>query len=501
MHKIFSILSAESRTKRIVGFLTNSFGKIDNRLLIFLLLCLNYLSFKLTSNEEAYLPMAKQFMDPLWMPNSFSFNEWPGNRLIFQFIAGTALKYMTFEQVAFIGRLVVFMVIAFPVGKLFKLLHVNNLPAILLFQIYLIKQSFFAGEFIFKDFEPKSLAYIFVLTGLNCLLEGKYNIAALWSVLAAYLHILVGSWFFLVVLLFTWISTRKAGTLVRQLLLFSILLTPIFLYLAKEIFKDGSIINGINIDQVYVYFRNPHHLAPLSVKGYLPRTIFHISIAGLLFLLTLFFFSKEKGSDFDALYNLNVIIFTILFVSLGISLFDHNGKFLKFYPFRLAALGSFLMYIYIFKWVALKWSPPETMKLVLILIGFCILSVISGHTLRKFIYPVKKPEFEELVKFITQNSKKTDVFLTMEDYDLSLSRQTDRAVFVNFKFDPGGGKKIYDWYWRIVALKKLNSNIGYLNDILKKYKLDYVLSNHALPPTERLEPVFGNSSYCLYKIQ
>ncbi len=125
--------------KRITDILVTFFEKVDIRLLIFAVLCLNFLSLTLSSNEEAYLPLAKQFMDPDWIPHSFAFTEWPGNRLIFQFISGFALKYLTFEQVAFWGRLLVFLIIAFPVGGLFKRLQIGNLAALLLFQLYLIK--------------------------------------------------------------------------------------------------------------------------------------------------------------------------------------------------------------------------------------------------------------------------------------------------------------------------------------------------------------------------
>lgn len=486
---------------RLANRLVTLFEKADIRLMIFILLCLNFLSFTLTSNEEAYFPLAKQFMDPNWIPDSFSFTEWPGNRLLFQWITGLMLHNLTFEQVAFGGRLVIFLFIAFPVGKLFKILQIGNLSALLLFQFYLIRQNYFAGEFIFGDYEAKSLAYIMVFAGLNSLFERKYLLAVIFSVMASYIHILVGGWFFLLVVIFTFFSAKNITILVKQVLVFSLLIFPFAFYLFREVFSDGSLIQGVNIDQVYVFFRNPHHTAPLSVYPHLLRTSLQIGATAVLFFLTLFVFAKRKGPVFDDLYLLNVIILTILFISLGISLIDHQGSFLKFYPFRLASLGMLLMYLYVYKWISVTWSNAEIPRLILILFGFYLITAASVKTITDLSNPYTKPAFEELVGYVTCHTDTKDVFLPLKDYDLSFSRRTRREVFVNFKLDPGGGKKIYEWYHRIRERKKLLKNTGYLDQILMQYKINYVLSNHPLPLHGRLNLVFKNQKYYLYKIQ
>ena len=144
----------------------NAFQRIDLRILLFILLCLNFLSFIPTSNEEAYLPLAKQFMDPGWMPNSFIFNEWAGNRLFFQYLTGFFLKYIEFEPFVFFARMLTFLLISIPLAAVLKTLQIKNLYLVVIIQIYLLHQNYFGREFIFGDFEAKSLAYIFVLAGV-----------------------------------------------------------------------------------------------------------------------------------------------------------------------------------------------------------------------------------------------------------------------------------------------------------------------------------------------
>ena len=487
--------------KRSIDHLVVFFEKIDIRLIVFLLLCLNYLSFTLSSNEEAYLPLAKQFIDPGWIKDSFTFTEWPGNRILFQLIAGWALKFISFEQVAFLGRLLVFTIIAFPVGGFFRRVKTGHLATIILLQVFLVRQTFFAGEFIFGDFEPKSLAYIMVFAGLNCLLDRKYLQAAVWAVAAAYFHILVGGWFFVLVALFTLFSTKKISLLIKQGALFAVLLSPYVIYLAKEIFGSGSVVNGINIDQVYVFFRNPHHTAPLSVSKHLFRTLTQVAATAVAFALTVFVFRKKKGPLFDELYLLNVIILTILFVSLGISLVDHKAIFLKCYPFRLASLGELFMYIYVFKYIEAKWKFPVVLQVVLISAGFYLIIAAAIKNINSYSRNYLKPSYKELTSYISENTDPADVLIPLNDYNLSLSRVTRREVFVIFKCDPGGGEKIYEWYHRIGERKKLVKDTGYIDQMLKNYRLNYLLSDQLLPQSDRFTLVFQNSDYFLYKIQ
>jgi len=487
--------------KRSIDQLVVFFEKIDIRLIVFLLLCLNYLSFDLSSNEEAYLPLAKQFIDPGWIKDSFTFTEWPGNRILFQLIAGWALKFISFEQVAFLGRLLVFTIIAFPVGGFFRRVKTGHLATIILLQVFLVRQTFFAGEFIFGDFEPKSLAYIMVFAGLNCLLDRKYLQAAVWAVAAAYFHILVGGWFFVLVALFTLFSTKKISLLIKQGALFAVLLSPYVIYLAKEIFGSGSVVNGVNIDQVYVFFRNPHHTAPLSVSKHLFRTLTQVAATAVAFALTVFVFRKKKGPLFDELYLLNVIILTILFVSLGISLVDHKAIFLKCYPFRLASLGELFMYIYVFKYIEAKWKFPVVLQVVLISAGFYLIIAAAIKNINSYSRNYLKPSYKELTSYISENTDPADVLIPLNDYNLSLSRVTRREVFVIFKCDPGGGEKIYEWYHRIGERKKLVKDTGYIDQMLKNYRLNYLLSDQLLPQSDRFTLVFQNSDYFLYKIQ
>jgi hypothetical protein len=486
--------------EKIINPVILAFEKIDIRILVFIILCLNLLSFSLSTNEEAYLPLAKQYMDASWMPNSFLFNEWPGNRLVFQWIAGFFLRYVEFEPFVFIARMAVFALISLPVGAIFRKLGIKNILAIIVFQIYLLHQNYFAQEFIFGDFEAKSIAYIFVMAALYYLICNKFLISVLFSVAAAYFHILVGGWCFALILIYTLFATKSFRLVVQELLLFLLLLLPYAYYLGAEIVKSGAVINGVNIDWVYVYFRNAHHLAPLALKERLPETIFQISVTAALFVCAIFILRKVKGEFLNKFFILNVIVFSLLFLSLGISLYDKTGTLLKFYLFRIAALGCFLMYLYIALVIKAISNIPPLIKIAFFLVAFYLIMAAGINTFNQIFRAESKPDYEALLNFAQKNTKPEDVFLNLDDYEFSFSRKTRREEFVVYKFVPGGGKKIYEWYTRVLDRKNINTDISKLSILKQKYRLDYVISDHNLEQGTMLKLVLQNKTYSLYRI-
>ncbi len=477
-----------------------AFQKIDLRILIFVLLCLNFLSFQLTDNEETQLSLAKQFMDPSWMPNTFMLNEWSGNRLLYQIISGFFLRHMQYETLVFFGRMCIFILVSIPVAAILKKLEFKNLVALILFQFYLIHQNFFGAEFLFGDFEVKCMSYIFVMYGLYFLLVNKYLWAIFFSVVASYFHILAGGWFFILIFIYLIVTKIPFKIIWKGLLQYILLMSPFIIYLSSEIFGSGSVINGINIDWVYVFYRNAHHTAPLSVAENLPRTLFQISVTLVLFLLTVLVFRKYKGEYLNKLFTLNVIVFSMLFLSIPISLFDKTGALLKFYLFRIAALGCFMMYLYVFLLLRLIPKISLWIKSAFVILGFYAIIALSASTYDQIFNADPKPEFNELVNYVRLNTEPSDIIFNLGDYDLSFLRKTKRELFVVYKFVPFGGIKIYEWYTRILDRQHVSTDISYLSVLKQKYRLNYLLSDHVLDEQSSIKLVYQNKKYWFYKI-
>jgi hypothetical protein len=159
-----------------------------------------------------------------------------------------------------------------------------------------------------------------------------------------------------------------------------------------------------------------------------------------------------------------------------------------------------LMYVYIYKLLSVQWKASAIVQLIFVTAGFYLILAASFSTIYKFIHPDINPDYKQLEAYVTANTNPDDIFLPLSDDALSFSRDTRREVFVIYKFDPGGGRKIYEWYHRICERDKLNQNPGYLDELLNHYRLNYLLSDHPLDEQSHVKIVFYNKSFYLYKI-
>ncbi len=481
-------------------------NKIDSRLLIFLILCLNLLSFNLHTNEEAYFSLAMQYMDPNWIPGSFTFTEWVGTRLLFQTITGFALKFLSFEQVAFWARLFNILVYSFPLALIFKELKIKNIGILIILQIFALNlntQHFFGQEWIFRGFEAKTLAYIFIFYSFYYILKSRYMLVALFAAIASYFHILVGGWFFVMVFIYALVREQNIKLSFKMGLTYVGIVSPFIAYLALYINGSGSIINGVDIDWVSVFFRNAHHVAPMHSRGAMTGVLPRVIVSFILSLVSIFYFRKSTSENIRKLNTIAIVCLCMIFTGLIITHIDHNGRILKYYLFRIASIGAFSYYLLIFLFFRDKfdkWFNPQYVKsiAILIMIPFFLESVVNNIASQ-----VKKARNEkdliELASYFKENTKPEDVYLFLNRDELSFSRRTRREAWVIFKFDPGGGEKIYEWYMRSQAKIKLQEDISYIDTITQKYKLDYLITDEQTD-YKNLKEVYHNNKYHLYEI-
>lgn len=497
--------SIQHRINKVIGFINQQ----NTTLFIFLLLCLNFLGFQLNANEEMYLGLAKQFYSPEWIKDSFSFTEFAGTRLIYQYFTGFLLQYVSFEQLTFWCRLFNFLLFAFPLAKLFRLFRLNNVEIFFLLQVvYFSCQSMFGGEWIFKGFETKTIAYALIFYSLYYLLSGKNFRSLIFIVFATYFHVLVGGWFFLLVMFYyLFDNSINFKTWIKQGVLYVLLCLPFIIYLARELlFNSVSEIEGVNLNWVYTYFRNSHHVALFNDIA----VFFHLHLPGILvssafFVICVIYRDYFTIPVVKQLNSLNIIIFLMLFISLIIGLFDVNGGYLKYYPYRISAL-SMLFLVFQFGIVLKDYIKEKHYSFLLVLmLVFALPFLFYGTTInvQQSLDP-REEEINELASFAIENTDPKDVFIFLDiepdKAKFSFIRKSERDRFVVFKFVPSGGNKLYDWYVRILERKKVEKNIHYIFTLKDKYGLDYVVCKKIIShPDFRL--VFKNEDYKVYKIE
>jgi hypothetical protein len=387
---------------------------------------------------------------------------------------------------------------------IFKELKIRNLGIGCVLQLYILHvntQSFFGKEWIFGGFEGKTLAYIFVLYGVYFMLKGKDERAALFAAVATYFHVLVGGWFFVLVFIYGLVREFNVKRLLRTGLIYVAIVAPFVIYLSHYLTESATVINGVDIDWVYSFFRNTHHTAPMHQVDAMTKVFPRVVGSVALFLLCVFYFRKQTG-DIHKLNTIVLITLSMLFTGLVITYIDVNGRILKYYLFRIAATGTFCCYLMLFLWLRNKadtlFNASVVRSVSLVLIG--ILSAVSiGKNFSRYIFPKENKELTELATFVTEHTRPDDVYLFLTKDELSFSRRTRREAFVIFKFDPGGGEKIYEWYTRVRIREQLGCDLSSLDAVKKTRRLNYLIT---FAPVEHpaLKEVFHNYKYYMYEI-
>ncbi len=483
------------------------FNTWDNRIILFLLLSVNFLSFIPTGNEESCFATAKRFLEPDWIPASFSLQRWSGTVWLYNVLAGLGLKIMSFEQLAFWGRAFNFLLFAFPLGKIFRLLKLSNVEMCFLLQLFFFgQQTFFAESWIFGGFEPKTLAYFFIFYGLYFLLTDKPYHSVVATLVGTYFHVLIGGWFMLATGIYFLGRYRNIKKALGPALVYLAGILPLAIYLVPKVWDGGAgEINGTSINWIHVYFRNPHHLAPFKSLSNFAREYYPGILSALGWALVCgFVYSKIKGDMIRQLNLLILIIFGLIFAALIAGYFDSQGFFLKYYPFRMTTIAMFL--------VLLQTAVVAKEKLVSaksILQKIMLLLVIPA-----LLYPLTAPlmadpnvgkDLDELAKYARKLTRDSDIFMFLgynvwETEPMTFLRKAERGRFVIFKYATIEDEATYEWYQRVLERNKVQQNINYLFELRNRYPISYIVSpryiNHS-----RLQLVFHNAKYKLYWIQ
>lgn len=492
------------------------FNRIDTRLIIFLILCLNKLTFgHLSGGEEHYLQYAKQFYNPDWIPNSFTLTEFASSRIVFQYIWGFLLNIFSFEAVSTGSRIFNFFLFAFPVALIGKHFKLSNVDILIILQYYIINiQGFFAKPWIFKTFEPKTLAYFFVLYSFYFLLRGKYYKSAIFSAIACYFHFLVGGWFFGTAFILMIIQKKKLLEIAKVSLSFLAIALPILSYIAITVLiNTPATIDDVNLNNVYCYLRLPHHTGIFKSMDYFKQEhLKNIIITLVFFALSIYLATRKKEQSVKTINTINLIFFTLAFLFVVVAYIDHQffnnsgGFLLKTYPFRQMALAKFFVLIIIIvmlnKYLTpKKWYPHVKNAFFLIML---ITLFISTYNTSKYINPKYKvnQHYEELTDYIKNNTQSTDIFVLIKlkpEHIQRFTRKTDRENFFVFKFVAAGTDKLYEWYKRYQAVEEIQHSEAKLEKYANEYNFSYLVSNNEMDYTN-LELEFSNSTYFLYKI-
>jgi hypothetical protein len=222
-------------------------------------------------NETYYLTKAKHYWDPGWCAGDM-FLESADAHLTFYWTIGWLAKFFSLSTVAWIGRLTAWGLLAWAWQRLSARLTRQPLASVLTaaLMVWLVGAMNFAGEWVVGGVEGKCFAYACVFAGLAAMADARWRSAWPWFGLAGAFHVLVGGWSAIAAAL-VWLLQRREErpTLAAMLptLLLGLVLALPGLLPALSLTSGVSAEVSREANQIYVFDRLSHHLAPLATPS------------------------------------------------------------------------------------------------------------------------------------------------------------------------------------------------------------------------------------------
>ena len=494
-------------------------------------------------NEVDVLPLAKQFVDRDWIANDWYLNLETNYRYLFQIIFGWLIVHWGFLATSIIGRICCYGLIATGLVLLGQQLGLN-LTYLLLATIALTYQGYLqgviAGEWFVGGLEAKAVAYGLLFVAIPLMLSRSYLKTMLLLGLATSFHVLVGGWAFLTTL--GWLCLRpqarilKLGRNIWWLLGTYITASSFAIPATWQELTTANPSGEISPSFIYVFLRLPHHLNPFAWHPLLwLRLAIYIGIwiwcANILIQQA--DLKSWQPTDYARveLSEFTLVSLIPFVIGMAIALFDTEGKWLQYYPFR---FGDVMLPLTTYLLTACTLQSKFTLKkhrsVALVLIG-CILFVqitfFGQNAIASQNFPTQQqdvdPQWKLMSDWIKNNTPQDAIFMSHPWYLANFTWMTQRATVVKLKMLPQSKDAIVEYYQRlndlssgnlakiyfgnekldqVKTVKSISAGFSSLNtsqvtELMNKYQCEYFLSDrqHHL----ELPVVRTQSSYVLYQ--
>lgn len=489
-------------------------------------------------NETHYLAKAKHYWQPDWCAGDL-FLESGKAHLTFYWTVGLLTKWFPLPTVAWIGRIAAWLALAVAWQRLSHSVVSLPLRSVLsaMLLVTLIEWTNFAGEWVVGGVEGKCFAYALVFWGLAAMTESRWQIVWPCVGLASAFHVLVGGWSAIAAgMVWLSLSQRQRPSLVSMLpwLVLGGLLTLPGVIPALQLTEAIPAETVDQANQIYVFDRLPHHLAPLTMKATeLTKKAIRFGILLLGFTCLRFYcvhqpIEYDKQSPpfdyLDLLMRFAVATLLISVAGLCWELITWNNhalaaRVLKYYVFRLADIAVPLATSLGIGWLASSLSSrqPKWATALLVLTVTMPIGHLFNVSQARYANPCPPADrrlknasaFLDACDWVRLNTPTDAVFLVPRMAQ-SFKWNADRSDLVTWKDVPQSATDLVTWrdrffsvHWHYndegeyVAYRSLaHQGTARVRALAAKYQLDYVLARD-YPPLD-LPVVYANNSYTIY---
>jgi hypothetical protein len=423
------------------------------------------------TNEVDVLPLAKQTVDPFWIPGDWYLNQPAGYRLLFNLLIGKLIVASGFLTASIIGRFVCYGLVALGlvlIGQQLKLRLPLLLLAVGLFLYSNPEQGMVAKEWIVKALEAKSVAYGCVLIAIGLMLAQRYRWMSLLLGLATSFHVLVGGWAFLTII--SWLILKRLLSFKQMQLLATLLLV----YVVAGSFAIKPVLeqllsapppSPISASFIYVFLRLPHHLNPLSWSStwWIKLAAYLLGLAASAALLQRQSMSEKQPEQMNAVRDLmGLTLLSLIPFTLGLSIahFDTQGSLLQFYPFRfgdvMLPLNTCLLFACALQrcFSGVRQQKFLVWSCISLLIVICAIQVATVQ--QQFIkLPDSShgdPEFQRLCNWIRTQTPADATIVSPPVEFVEFTQRAERPTIAKYKLLPQAKEEIIRWYDRLSDL-------------------------------------------------
>lgn len=443
-----------------------------------------------TGNEFNYFGIAKHNISP--NPYSHSYASYNGqlSRIFADYTIGFFVELFDFDNAWIILRVLGLFLISAAYAYLTSKLEISLPSAIVALMLFKkLGQTYFGGEWLFNDIEPKVFAYIFVLYGLAFASINKQSIAIILLSLATYFHFLVGGFWGMATVVYIYLSSQSSKQAFYYFKYFILVITPIFALLVYENLRlpppDISGL-GYSVDQIYSTIRAPHHVAPFdgdNIRENWGNGFFLIIFN--TFILSILYCSNFLERKPFALWIL--LLHAYLLLAFLLAYFDRNTQYLgKLYLFRPASL---ILLLTLLVYCDLAFSYLSKLKIpqlvfTLILLLLVSRSVYKNMTLDSFLhitplFNTLSDDEKKVSNWLNEHTQTSDIILFEEGDNEKLTTENfeqlvNRPSLVNWKFVPTTKYAIARWY-RLMLLKRkaFSGDCSAFASLPAKYYISY----------------------------
>ncbi|TWU25652.1 DUF6798 domain-containing protein [Bythopirellula polymerisocia] len=485
------------------------------------------------NNEAHYLAKAKHYWNPDWCAGDL-FLESADPHLFFYWTVGLLTKWFSLPTVAWLGRIVAWMSLAWAWQRLsWQIVPVKYLSVVTaMLLVTLIAWGNFAGEWVVGGVEGKCFAYVFVFWGLAELARGNWR--QVWPLLgiASAWHVLVGGWSVLAALAVWGIEDKESRpsfyAMLPTLILGGLLALPgVIPGLMLSIDVPDNVKAEAN--QIYVFERLPHHLAPLTLP--VAELLLRTWRFGLLLAMFLWLWRACGRLPSRSLLQLvrvqrfagACVVFGALGLAWEVATWNHfalSASLLKFYWFRMAdiavPLAISLSAAWLFSMVAHRRSHAVVLAgIFAIVVPAALLLNLSinrglDNTAPSDSKLSDRFAWQEACGWAKENTPKDTLFL-IPRHGQSFKCYAGRPDYFNWKDVPQDPASIVEWFRRNREIyshtNEWGKQVSYrslgelgtdrIREIASQHGIDFIIANE-YPPLG-LPVVFENDWFKIYR--